>query len=99
MLGYLNTNGNDEHYQDFMKVMDFLYARKDKMDRFKLICHTYSAALKRTNVVDLTPLVATKNKAEEALYGVMCRTERFNNGIIDDSRVYDVQVVPEDILF
>ena len=80
-LEELNTNGNDEHYQDF-----------------KLIWHTYSAALKRTNVVDLTPLVVTKNEAEEALYGVMCRTERFNSGIIDDSRVCDVQVVPEDIL-
>ena len=97
-LEELNTNGNDEHYQDFMKVMDFLYATKDKADRFKLIWHTYSAALKRTDVVDLTPLVVTKNEAEEALYGVMCRTERFNSGIIDDSRVCDVQVVPEDIL-
>lgn len=97
-LEELNTNGNDEHYQDFMKVMDFLYATKDKADQFKLIWHTYSAALKRTDVVDLTPLVVTKNEAEEALYGVMCRTERFNSGIIDDSRVCDVQVVPEDIL-
>ena len=69
-LEELNTNGNDEHYQDFMKVMDFLYATKDKADRFKLIWHTYSAALKRTDVVDLTPLVVTKNEAEEALYGV-----------------------------
>lgn len=97
-LEELNTNGNDEHYQDFMKVMDFLYATKDKMDRFKLVWHTYSAALKRSNVVDLTPLVTAKNEAEEALYGVMCRTERFNSGIIDDSRVGDVQVMPEDIL-
>lgn len=97
-LEELNTNGNDEHYQDFMKVMDFLYATKDRTDRFKLIWHTYSAALKRTDVVDLTPLVAAKNEAEEALYGVMCRTERFNSGIIDDSRVCDVQVLPEDIL-
>ena len=97
-LEELNTNGNDEHYQDFMKVMDFLYATKDKADRFKLIWHTYSAALKRTDVVDLTPLVVTKNEAEEALYGVMCRTERFNSGIIDDSRVCDVQVGAVDIL-
>lgn len=97
-LEELNTNGNDEHYQDFMKVMDFLYATKDKTDQFKLIWHTYSAALKRTDVVDLTPLVAAKNEAEKALYEVMCRTERFNSGIIDDSRVCDVQVMPEDIL-
>lgn len=97
-LEELNTDGNDEHYQDFMKVMDFLYATKDKTDRFKLIWHTYSAALKRTDVVDLTPLVSAKNEAEETLYGVMCRTERFNSGIIDDSQVCDVQVLPEDIL-
>ena len=97
-LEELNINGNDEHYQDFMKIMDFLYATKDKTDRFKLIWHTYSAALKRTDVVDLTPLVVAKNEAEEALYEVMCRTERFNSGIIDDSSVCDVQVVPEDIL-
>lgn len=97
-LEELNTNGSDEHYLDFMKVMDFLYATKDKTDCFKLIWHTYSAALKRTDVVDLAPLVAAKNEAEDALYGVMCRTERFNNGIIDDSHVCDVQVMPEDIL-
>ena len=97
-LEELNTDGRDEHYQDFMKVMDFLYATKDKTDRFKLIWRTYSAALKRTDVVDLAPLVAAKNEAEEALYGVMCRTERFNSGIIDDSHVCDVQVMPEDIL-
>lgn len=97
-LEELNTDGSDEHYQDFMKIMDFLYAKKDKTDQFKLTWQSYSAALKRTDVVDLTPLLSAKNKAEEALYGVICRTERFNSGIIDDSRVCDVQVLQEDIL-
>lgn len=97
-LEELNTDGIDEHYQDFMKVMDFLFATKDKTDQFKLLWQSYSAALKRTDVVDLSPLIAAKNTAEEALYSVMCRTERFNTGIIDDSRVSDVEVQPEDIL-
>lgn len=97
-LEELNTDGMDEHYQDFMKVMDFLFATKDKTDRFKLLWQRYSSALKRTEVVDLSPLIAAKNTAEEALYSVMCRTERFNTGIIDDSRVSDVEVQPEDIL-
>lgn len=97
-LEELNTDGTDEHYQDFMKVMDFLFATKDKTDQFKLMWQSYSSALKRTEVVDLTPSITAKNTAEEALYGVMCRTERFNSGIIDDSRVSDVQVQPEDIL-
>lgn len=97
-LEELNTDGTDEHYQDFMKVMDFLFATKDKTDQFKLMWQSYSSALKRTEAVDLTPFITAKNTAEEALYSVMCRTERFNSGIIDDSRVSDVQVQPEDIL-
>lgn len=97
-LEELNTDGMDEHYQDFMKVMDFLFATKDKADQFKLLWQSYSSALKRTEVVDLSPLIAAKETAEEALYSVMCRTERFNSGIIDDSRVSDVEVQPEDIL-
>jgi hypothetical protein len=97
-LEELNTDGTDEHYQDFMKVMDFLFASKDKAGQFKLIWKDYSSTLKRTDVVDLAPLISAKNAAEEALYGVMCRTERFNSGIIDDSRVCDVQILPEDII-
>lgn len=97
-LEELNTDGMDEHYQDFMKVMDFLFATKDKTNHFKLLWQSYSSALKRTEVVDLSPLITAKKTAEEALYSVMCRTERFNSGIIDDSRVSDVEVQPEDIL-
>ncbi len=97
-LEELNTDGMDEHYQDFMKVMDFLLATKDKTNQFKLLWQSYSSALKRTEVVDLSPLITAKKTAEEALYSVMCRTERFNSGIIDDSRVSDVEVQSEDIL-
>lgn len=97
-LEELNTDGCDEHYQDFMNVMDFLFPNKEKKDGFRRTWHNYSAALKRTDVMDITPLVAAKSEAEEALYSVMCRTERFNSGIIDDSSVTDVEVLPEDIL-
>lgn len=97
-LEELNTDGRDEHYQDFMNVMDFLFVSKEKTDGFRRTWQQYSSALKRTNVMDITPLVAAKSKAEEALYSVMCRTERFNSGIIDVSGVTDVEVLPEDIL-
>lgn len=97
-LEELNTDGRDEHYQDFMNVMDFLFVSKEKTDSFRRTWQQYSATLKRTDVMDITPLVAVKNEAEEALYSVMCRTERFNSGIIDDSGVTDVEVLPEDIL-
>lgn len=97
-LEELNTDGRDEHYQDFMKVMDFLFVTKDNADHFRLKWQAYSAALKRTNVTELAPLIAAKAEAEETLYGVMCRTERFNSGIIDDAGVKDVEVVAQDIL-
>ena len=97
-LEELNTDGCDEHYQDFMNVMDFLFPNKEKKDGFRRTWHNYSAALKRTDVMDITPLVAAKSEAEEDLYSVMCRTERFNSGIIADTGVTDVEVLPEDIL-
>lgn len=97
-LEELNTDGCDEHYQDFMNVMDFLFVTQEKTNRFRRIWQQYSAALKRKDVMEITPLVAAKNEAEESLYSVMCRTERFNSGIIDDSGVTDVRVLSEDIL-
>lgn len=97
-LEELNIEGKDEHYQDFMKVMDFLFVSKKETEGFRLTWHQYSSALKRTNVADLTPLLQAKSGAEDALYSVMCRTERFNSGIIDDSGVTDIEVLPEDIL-
>lgn len=97
-LEELNTDGKDEHYNDFVKVMDFLFASKDKTKQFQLIWQRYSAALKRTDVVNLQPIITAKNLAEEQLYSVMCRTERFNSHIINDKHVEDVQVLPEDIL-
>lgn len=97
-LEELNTDGRDEHYQDFMNVMDFLFVTQEKTNRFRRIWQQYSAALKRKDVMEITPLVAAKNEAEESLYSVMCRTERFNSGIIDDSGVTDVKVLSEDIL-
>lgn len=97
-LEELNTDGKDEHYNDFVKVMDFLFASKDKTKQFQLIWQRYSAALKRTDVVNLQPIITAKNSAEEQLYSVMCRTERFNSHIINDKHVEDVQVLPEDIL-
>lgn len=97
-LEELNANQCDEQYQDFMKVMDFLFVEQDVNERFHLTWQRYSASLKRTEVTDLTPLVEAKDGAENMLYGTMCRTERFNSGIIDDSNVTDVTVTPEDIV-
>ena len=61
-LEELNTDGRDEHYQDFMNVMDFLFVTREKTDNFRRTWQQYSAALKRTDVMEITPLVAAKNE-------------------------------------
>lgn len=97
-LEEINEDGKDEHYEDFMKIMDFLFVDRNDAKDFQTKWKRYSAALKRTDIKDLTSLVVAKDDAQDTLYGVMCRTERFNSGILDDSHVTDVDVLPEDIV-
>ena len=97
-LEEINEDGKDEHYEDFMKVMDFLFIDKKDAADFQTKWQRYSAALKRTDIQDLGPLVEVKDDAQESLYGHMCRTERFNSGILDDSHVAYIDVLPEDIV-
>jgi hypothetical protein len=97
-LEELNMDGKDTHIKDFNDVMDFLFVSKDSSEHFNCVWQHYSAALKSTEVTDLSPLIEAKNGAERELYSVMCRTERFNTGIIDDSNVTDIEVLPGDIL-
>lgn len=96
-LEEINEDGKDEHFEEFMKVMDFLFVNKDEANHFQLKWQKYSAALKHTDVKDVAPIVEAKEEAQEELYGVMCRTERFNSGIMRDF-VTDINIMPEDIL-
>lgn len=96
-LEEINEDGKDEHFEEFMKVMDFLFVSKDEENCFQLKWQKYSAALKRTDVKDIAPIIVAKEEAQDELYGVMCRTERFNSGIIKEI-VTDIDLVTEDIL-
>lgn len=96
-LEEINEDGKDEHFEEFMKVMDFLFVSKDEANRFQLKWQKYSAALKRTDVKEIAPIIVVKEEAQDELYGVMCRTERFNRGIIYPI-IKDIDLVPEDIL-
>ncbi len=97
-LEELNANGFDEHFHGFMELMNFLFVKKDKIEDFKNVWESYSAALNRIDEKDLAPLIKAKDEAQESLYNVMCRTERFNTGIIDDSNVKDIPIMEEDVL-
>ena len=91
------NDGENGHFQDFMNVMEFLFVTPEKVMDFKESWNAYTRALNNVGG-DIDALVKAKDAAENALYNVMCRTERFNSGIIDDSRVCEVPVLEGDIL-
>lgn len=95
-LEELNTEG-DKHYKDFKVVTDFLFGDERKKEDFKMAWNGYSTELKNCSTLSLDKLIAAKNNAEDALYEVMCRTERFNTGIIKEC-VDFVDVKSKDVL-
>ena len=96
-LEEIASDENADHYQEFMKVMDFLFC-KEQQTEFHKIWQNYSNALCELSGDNLTVLFARKNEAENALYHGICRTERFNTGIIDDSGVREMKITAGDVL-
>ena len=89
----------DEHYTEFLSVMDFL--NEDAEDNFLTVWKDYSVKLKEMTFGDTTILEA-KEAAEDAMYRSVCRTERIsaveNADIIDDSDVHTpIDVLEQDI--
>ncbi|MBO6309557.1 MAG: helicase [Oribacterium sp.] len=87
----------DEHYTEFLSVMNFLNENADDEQKFLTVWKDYSVKLKEMTIGDTTILEA-KDAAEDAMYQTVCRTERIsaseNADIIDDSDVH----VPLDVL-
>ena len=92
----------DEHYREFLKVMDFLNVNECKKRDFTTVWHNYSIRLKELTQGDTSILLA-KNDAEEKLYGAICRPERISEksaaDMINDKKATAVPAVSEsDIL-
>ena len=88
---------SSDHYHEFMEVMNFLFYEDSKRKSFQTVWQDYSASLCELSNDSLSLLVAQKDKAESMLYQGICRTERFNTGIIDDEGVKEVQITSRDI--
>lgn len=84
----IDTLHVDEHYSEFLTVMDFLNENSSSKENFRTVWHDYSVRLKELTLGDTTILTA-KNAAEEEMFKAVCRTERItekeNADIIDDS--------------
>lgn len=91
----------DEHYTEFLSVMEFLNEDPTKENEFLEVWRNYSIKLKEMTIGDTT-ILSAKKAAEDAMYQSVCRTERItaaeNADIIDDSDVHvPLTVLEEDI--
>ena len=97
-LEEINADESTEHYREFMEVMQFLFYAEHDQKQFHGVWQDYSNALCEISKHNLTVLIAKKNTAEDVLYQGVCRTERFNSGIIDDSGATEISISEGDII-
>lgn len=97
-LEELNETNSDQQYEDFLKLTNFLFTG-EKAKIFKKVWERYSLNLSQLNSDNFDILLASKNEAENDMYGAMCRTERISNSIIDTTtHVKNVAVTEGDLL-
>ena len=88
-LEELNELNYDEHFSDFMTLMNFLFKKSGQND-FQTTWQEYSNNLSSFAVVDIADLLASKKHAEEKMYQAICRTERIADGLIrSDEKTID----------
>jgi len=97
-LEEINADESTEHYREFMEVMRFLFYSDHEQKQFHEVWKDYSNALCEISKENLTLLIIKKNTAEDVLYQGVCRTERFNSGIIDDSGATEISISEGDII-
>lgn len=94
-LEELNETNLDSHYSDFNRLMEFLFGEGGE---FNNVWSDYSGKLSHLSGENFDVVVAAKKRAEESMYGGMCRTERLNHGLLDPRNVAEVAVDKDDIL-
>ena len=87
-LEEINEIQSDEHYSEFIQVMNFLMNNDKRQEEFKEVWNNLSVKLREIDF-DHISIIEAKNKAESAMYKGVCRTERIaaikDGDFIDDS--------------
>lgn len=98
-LEELNETNCDEQYEDFLKLMRFLF-NKDSMEKesFHTVWEDYSNKLSHISSDAFDALVISKQKAENKMYEVICRTERYSEGLIKTMPLEKMSITGDDIL-
>ena len=95
-LEEIDETKTDEHYAEFLRVMDFLF--DGHTGEFRRVWSDYSVALHEVRTQS-TALLRVKNAAEDAMYAGVCRTERISvmdsGDYTDDSSVKEPLAITE----
>lgn len=83
----IQDSGEDSHYAEFMSVIKFLMESETTFSDFKLVWSDYSHSLRELSTGNVSVLAMKKNKAQDAMYTCMCRTER--NSVMDSGDYID----------
>lgn len=93
-----DADAPDEYYKEFFQVIEFLLNDKERMKHFSDVWSDYSVALREVILGDAAVL-HLKKKAEDEMYGLMCRTERISvmdtGDYIDDSSIKNALSISE----
>lgn len=74
----MEENPSENHYNEFMQVMHFLFNKEEERRRFDNVWAKYSEMLQFIKTYDIQVIKKEKAKAEKELYRGMCRTERLS---------------------
>lgn len=96
-------NKNEDHYKEFMDLMNFLLLEESKIKKFKQVWTSYSSALAKffesgiENAAQYDALRKKKAEAESFLYSCICRTERMSSDSISDDKAVPLEPQIQDI--
>ena len=94
-LEELTEYNADEHYEDFNRLMKFLFSGENE---FHELWSDYSHKLSHIRTEKFDVILASKQLAEQKMYHGMCRTERLNEGLISTEAVVEIPISTDDIL-
>lgn len=78
-LEEITEAGGDEHYNEFMEVIDFIFDKDEvKRKEFRLTWKEFSDSLKQLDLENWSKVSDKKQAAENQLFEGICRTERLS---------------------
>ncbi len=89
-------NDGDTHYEDFVKLFDFLSGNQNKS--FKEFWQSYLSKVQSVNPNNISIVLKEKKKAESLLMGLCARTERMSKSLLEKSTTVPLELCESDII-